>query len=69
MARDGYQQRLIIVEHKPGKLEEGKRKDYPLKNFEKAQIKNTPLTAQFQTGNSRKKRSHIRKTDIKFIHP
>ncbi len=45
--------RLIIVEHKPGKLDEGKRKDYPLKNFEKAQIKNTPLTAQFQTGKAK----------------
>jgi hypothetical protein len=27
---------LIIVEYKPGKLGEGKRKDYALKNFENA---------------------------------
>src|SRR5665647_590752 len=40
--------RLIIVEHTPNKLGEGKRKDCFLKNFEKAQIKNTDLTAQFQ---------------------
>jgi hypothetical protein len=33
--------RLIIIEHKPGKLCERKRKDYSLKNFEKAQIKDT----------------------------
>ena len=32
----------------PNKLGEGKRKDYALKNFEKAQIKDTPLTAQFK---------------------
>jgi len=25
--------RLIIVEHQPGKLNKGKRKDYPLRNF------------------------------------
>ncbi len=40
--------RLIIVEHKPGKLNQGKRKDYALKNFEKAQIKNITLTTMFQ---------------------
>ena len=40
--------RLIIVEHNPGKLKEGKRKDYSLKNFEKAQIKGSTLTAQFK---------------------
>ncbi len=28
--------RLIIVEHKPGKLNEGKPQYYSLKNFEKA---------------------------------
>jgi hypothetical protein len=39
---------LIIVEHKPSKLGEGKRKDYALNNFENAQIKNTTQTAQFQ---------------------
>ena len=42
--------RLIIVEHEPGKLEEGKRKDHSLKYFENAQIKDSTLTAQFQTG-------------------
>jgi len=42
--------RLIMVEHEPGKLKEGKRKDYPLKYFENAQIKKTTLTAQFKTG-------------------
>jgi len=40
--------RLIIVEHQPDKLNKEKRKDYSLKNFEKAQIKDTPLTAQFK---------------------
>jgi hypothetical protein len=40
--------RLIIVEHPPSKLQEGKRTDYALKNFEKAQIKDTPLTAKFK---------------------
>jgi len=34
--------RLIIVEHKPGKLNEGKRTDYTLKKFENAQIKTHP---------------------------
>jgi hypothetical protein len=42
--------RLIIAEHQPGKLEEGKRKDYLLKNLEKAQIKDSTLTVHFQTG-------------------
>jgi hypothetical protein len=41
--------RLIIVEHKTGKLKEGKRTDYALKDFENAQIKNTTLIAQFQS--------------------
>jgi hypothetical protein len=41
-------QRLIIVEHAPGKLNEGKRQDYSVEHFEKAQIKNTTLTAQFK---------------------
>jgi hypothetical protein len=40
--------RLIIVEHKPGKLKEGTRKDYSLKNFEKAQIKDSTLRAHFK---------------------
>jgi hypothetical protein len=45
--------RLIIVEHEPGKLEEGKRHDISLKYFENAKIKNTTLTAQFQTGKAK----------------
>ena len=43
--------RLIIVEHVPGRLEEGKRKDHSLKYFENAQIKDTTLTAAANTGN------------------
>ena len=40
--------RLIIVEHEPDKLKEGKRQDYSIKNFEKVQIKDITLTAQFK---------------------
>jgi hypothetical protein len=45
--------RLIILEHLPVKLKEGKRKDYSLKYFENAKVKNPILTAQFQTGKAK----------------
>jgi hypothetical protein len=43
----------LIIEHKPGKLNEGKRKDYFLKNFEKAQIKTQPWQHNSNTKKSK----------------
>jgi hypothetical protein len=40
--------RLILREHEPGHLEEGKKPEfYHLKNFKKAQITNEALTVHF----------------------
>jgi hypothetical protein len=45
--------RLILCEHPPGRLGGHEPQEYWLRNFEEAQIKNTTLTAQFQTGKAK----------------